>query len=144
MEERTVLQGKAGLKHYLTEHALRVNPRDLREVLATLPRLRHRAREVDLSGFPFLPAQLELLSNALEAFASGVNEEIPLSTAAEIVVAISLLALSLDESPFSNEESNGGPSIVALLLQRHRRALKKFAATKGISWSLLEPEPFPV
>jgi hypothetical protein len=118
-----------------------VTPRNLRELVARLPRLRHHFRELLTPEFAFLPAQLELMADVLEAAASNLNEAIPMLTIAEIVVAMEQLTAGHEQISTSRTGFHDGAVMAGMVLEHNRAALQRFAATKGILWSSVEPNP---
>jgi hypothetical protein len=139
MEEATLLLSEMELIDCLLRNALKVSPRDVRELVAKLPGLRRRFLEIDSPDFPRLRAQLDFLAGALESFASGLNEEIPMLAAAEAAVAMAALCQPLEGFARPELDSHEQGALVAMVLQRHLGAFKKLAQTKGVRWENLEP-----
>lgn len=140
MNELIILSSDARLADLMTKDVLIVTPKNLREFVAKLPRFRHHFREMFTPEFPFLPAQLELMANVLEAAASGLNEAIPMLTTAEVLVAM-VQVTGGERFPNSRAEFHDDAVMVSKVIHRNRSALQRFAGTKGVLWTNIEPNP---
>lgn len=139
MEKPTITA--ADFHEFITKHAGEINPRKIRELVSRLPAMRAKFREVETPAFPRTPAQLDLLADAVEAFASGINEELPLVAAAEAAFAINYLNRNVDVVPDVIPELGfaDDATIAALVLARNEVAFRRFAAAKGVEWENIAP-----
>jgi hypothetical protein len=132
MDPESELLTESEFEERLMLQAAHVTPREVRELVARLPRLRRSFQDIHNANWPHLAGQLEILGDAVEAFVSGVNEEIPLIAVAEAVVSIRHLWHSLEAGPemLAQLDFTQEATLAGLVLERYRSSFERFAMIK--------------
>src|ERR1700742_1627491 len=87
------------LQAYITEGARRITPAHLDKLVRLLPKIRLAVTQV--TDFPSLPDQVELMAEIIEDFQAGLNRSIPFTAIAESAFALFYLRKGADIIPDS-------------------------------------------
>lgn len=129
----------AEFNDYVTFHAHKLSPRDLRVLGERLPALRERFADVKSSHFPHTPERLGFLADLVEGFVGGTLDELPFQSAAEAAFALIYLHQEIDLVPdvLQGVGFDDDATMVALVLERNAPAFRKVAQALGKDWDAL-------
>lgn len=120
-----------------------INQSKIKQLMKKLPMMKVEFTEFESPQFPHLVNQLEFLANAVEDFAEGAADELPLTAAASAAFALIYAHRAVDLMPTSMGEvaHADDSSVVRAVLLMHERAFAEYAERIDFKWSEITLSP---
>ena len=133
----------AEIANFVQRGASMITPKILKGVHKKLPFLKLKFTELDDPAFPHLTDQLEFLTNVIEDFAEGVEEDLPYSTVASAAFAVIYAHRQFDLIPDSIPEFGHADdsAVVRVVLIEHEKILSAYADRHKMKWTAITLNP---
>ncbi len=141
---RSAPANEAEFVEFIERATANVTPKTLQLLVAEMPQIRRKIREVHTTDFPHAQAQLAFLTDVVEAFAKQdpTHEDLPFRAVMEATFALQYFYRSTDLIPDSL-----GPigytddvAVASTVISRHLAAFQKFAQESQRDWRRIYPE----
>lgn len=128
---------------YVNQGAARVTSAMVARVARQLPAWKLEFTQIAAPQFPHLVDQLEFLADAVEDYAEGAYQDLPLYAAAQAVFALTYSHKKVDIIPdlIPNTGRADDSSVVRAVLIQNERAFAAYAEWSGIEWSRITSQP---
>jgi uncharacterized membrane protein YkvA (DUF1232 family) len=130
------------LQDYITEGARRITPTHLDKLVRLLPKIRLAVTQV--TDFPDLPDQVELMAEIIEDFHAGLNRSIPFTAIAESAFALFYLRKATDIIPdiIPRAGLSDDAAIITAVFENYKRPFLKHVLARNAR-TPIEHDPDP-
>jgi uncharacterized membrane protein YkvA (DUF1232 family) len=133
----------AEIAKFVHHGAAMITPKILKGVYKKLPMLKLKFAGINDPKFPHLYAQLEFLSNVVEDFAEGVEEELPYAVMAAATFALIYAHRQTDLIPDTIPEYGRADdsAVVRAVLIEHEKVLATYADRHKLRFDRVSVRP---